>query len=46
MHKLQLLKINNHALDEENQSEKQADDGGNAQLKSIDENGIRVQHII
>jgi hypothetical protein len=46
MNKPQLLRINNHILDEENQPEKQADKGGNAQIKSIDEIGIRVQHII
>jgi hypothetical protein len=40
MNKPQLFTINNHALDDENQPEKQADEGGNAHIKRIDENGI------
>ena len=40
-----LLTINSHVFDEENPPEKRAINGGNGQIKNIDENGIRVSII-
>ena len=41
MSKPQLLTPNNHVFEGENPPDKQADKGGNAQIRNIDKNGIK-----